>query len=519
MNNLNSPALFRSLVVYAICVPLAITVGYLLTDLQDYESMGFIGVLVAILIFPVLMKWHYPLLIFSIGCPITLFFLPGKPSLFITMVAVSLSISVVESILNRDKHPVPAGGVRWTLLALLLVVILTAKLTGGIGLHSLGSNVYGGKKYATLFIGILSFFAITAQPIPKHKVNRYILLFFAGGFLSFISDVYVLIPEPLHFIYLFIPPTDRLMDNLGNMEIEFGVSRMYGVAATASAVVYWMLARYGIREIFMTGKLWRPLLFGLSFVLVFLGGFRSAIISIAMITGILFVLEKLHRSILMLPVVLFGIMGSVALVPLAPHLPFIFQRSLAFLPLNIDPSARLDAEASTQWRLDMWSALLPQIPQYLLLGKGYSFSAETFNEYMGRGATFKSLDAGEGALALSSDFHSGPLSVVISFGIWGVLAWLAYWVAGFRVVWRNYHYGDPQLRQINLYLFAAFVCKCFGFLFIFGGIVDDVAGFASLIGLSLALNYGVARPQPEPKAVPDAAKPRLPLPARPALQG
>jgi len=126
MNNLNSPALFRSLIVYAVCVPLAVTVGYLLTDFQDYDSMGFIGVLIAILIFPLLMKWHYPLLIFSWAAPTTLFFLPGKPSLFIAMVMVSLSISVVESILNREKRFVPAGGVRWTLLALLLVVYLTA---------------------------------------------------------------------------------------------------------------------------------------------------------------------------------------------------------------------------------------------------------------------------------------------------------------------------------------------------------------------------------------------------------
>jgi hypothetical protein len=217
--------------------------------------------------------------------------------------------------------------------------------------------------------------------------------------------------------------------------------------------------------------------------------------------------------------ILLGIMGSVALVPLASHLPYTFQRTLAFLPLNIDPGARADAEGSTQWRLDIWMALWPQVPQYLLLGKGYSFSAETFNEFMGRDATFRSVDAGNNALALSNDFHSGPLSVVICFGIWGVLVWLAFWAAGFRVVWRNYKYGDPQLRHLNIFLFASFIGKCVVFLFIFGAISEDVAGFAGLIGLSLALNHGVARQQTQPQAVPAAAKARLPLPARPALQG
>src|ERR1022692_4952848 len=119
MNNINTSALFRSLIVYAICVPLAIIIGYTLTNPLDYQSMGFIGVLVAILIFPLLMKWHYPLLIFSWSAPVTLFFLPGRPSLFLAMVVASLSISVVERILNREKHFVPTGGIVWPLLALL----------------------------------------------------------------------------------------------------------------------------------------------------------------------------------------------------------------------------------------------------------------------------------------------------------------------------------------------------------------------------------------------------------------
>ena len=513
MNNINSAALFRSLIVYAVCVPLAIFVGYTLTNPLDYQSMGFIGVLMAVLIFPLLMKWHYPLLIFSSLCPFTVFFLPARPNLFLPMVMISLSISVVERILNKEKHFVRSTVVVWPLLALVAVVFITAELTGGFGLRSMGSSVYGGKKYVTLFIGILSFFAITAQAIPKEKANLYITLYFAGTFFGFISDLYALIPEPLHFIYLIFPVSDRGIDEMGEFHLEFGVTRLFGIAGTAGGVFYWMLARYGIRDIFLSGKLWRPLMFGLAFIFIFMGGFRSAIIGAMIVFGLIFVLEKMHQSILMLPIILIGIMGSVALVPLASHLPHTFQRALAFLPLKIDPDVRMDAEGSTQWRLDIWQALLPEIPKYLLVGKGYAFSAETFTQSMGRDATFqKTLSAADNPLALSSDFHSGPLSVVLSFGIWGVLVWLWYWAAGFWVVWRNYHYGDPAVRHANLFLFALFVAKVFGFLFIFGGIVEDVGSFACLIGLSLALNNGVTRPRPQ-----RATNPRSSFPTRPAF--
>jgi hypothetical protein len=34
----NAPAIFRSLIVYAICMPLAIMMGYLLTNPLDYST-------------------------------------------------------------------------------------------------------------------------------------------------------------------------------------------------------------------------------------------------------------------------------------------------------------------------------------------------------------------------------------------------------------------------------------------------------------------------------------------------
>src|ERR1017187_8986160 len=212
MNTVNPATLLRSLIVYAIIVPLAILVGYLLANQMDYQTLGFMGVLVAILIFPLLMKWHYPLLIFSWSLPVTLFFVPGHPSLFMFMVVVSLGISVVERILDRNQPFLPATSVRWPLLAFLALIFLTAKLTGGFGLRSLGSEVYGGKKYVGLIIGILSFFAITARPIPKKHANLYITLYFAGTFFNFIQDLYSLVPGPLQVIYLLIPPSITTMD-------------------------------------------------------------------------------------------------------------------------------------------------------------------------------------------------------------------------------------------------------------------------------------------------------------------
>jgi hypothetical protein len=509
MNTANPSVLFRSLIVYAICVPLAIFVGYLLTNPQDLETIGFIGVMAAILVFPLLMRFHYPLLIFSWNLPVTLFFLPGHPSLFYLMVLASLSISVVERILDRNQPFLPASAVRWPLLAFLALIIITAKLTGGFGLRSMGSDVYGGKKYVGLVIGIMSFFAITARPIPKRYAGLYVTLWFAGSFFNAISDFYSVTPQSLRFIFVLIPPSNSGLDEMGNLDVVLGQTRLAGIAGAAGSVWCWMLARHGFRNCFLTPKLWRPVTLVAMLPLVMLGGFRSAIIGLMLITGLMFYMEKIHRTGLMLALVLAGIMGSAMLVPLAPHLPFTFQRALAFLPLDISPEARMNAETSTEWRLEIWRALLPQIPNYLLIGKGYAFSAEIYNEEMGANSIFhgqKVIDASQNALALSSDFHSGPLSLIIPFGIWGVLLWLWYLIAGFFVVWRNYRNGNPDLGFINRYLYVVFIVKCITFVFIFGDLVGDMAGYAAIIGLSIALNHGIGRPQPIKKPLP--AKPR-----------
>jgi len=517
MNNVNPSALLRSLIVYAICVPLAIIVGWMLTNPLDYQSIGFIGILIAVMVFPLFMKWHYPLLIFCWSFPATLFFLPGHPNAFLAMVAISLSISVIERILDKRNAFLPAGGVQWPLFAFLAVIVITAKLTGGFGLRSMGSDVYGGKKYVFLIVGILSFFALIARPIPKERANFYITLYFAGGFFAVISDLYAYTPAPLQFLYLLFPPSFRTVDLSGHVEVELGITRLSSVASAAGAVIFWMLARHGLRGCFQLGKPWRPLVLAAMTALIFLGGFRSSIVGLAMVMGMLFYLEKLHRTGVMIVAVAAGLLGGALLIPLAPHLPFTFQRSLAFLPLNVSTEARMDAEASTEWRLEIWQALMPQIPKYLFLGKGYAFSSETFQESMGNDATFKRfIDAADNPFALAGDFHSGPISLVLPFGIWAVIVWLWFWVAGFFVVWRNYRYGDPSLRRINTFLFTLYVTGCFFFVFIFGDPVNDVGHFCGIIGLSIALNHGICR-RPAPAQKQNAGALRQ-APGNPAFQ-
>jgi len=492
---MNHSAFLRNLIIYAICWPAAIIVGYWAVsaaNVPTYSSLSLIGIVALVLSTPILLRWHYPLMIFCWSLPVTLFFLQGSPTIGLAMIAISLGISLLQRATNRNMHFIRAPQIVLPLCALIVVVLVTAKFTGGIGLHSLGSEVMGGKKYVFLLAGIFGYFALTARRIPPEHANRYIALFFLPPCIGIIGELVNVLPSFLYWIFLVIPP-----DFYGTNSA--GATRFPSIGGAAMTIFLFMLVRYGIRGIFLEGKWWRPTVLILSFVGIFFGGFRSFVGLYALIFLIQFFMEGMHRTKLLPLLIFMGVFAAVLCVPFSNHLPRTFQRALSFLPLNIDPMVRAEAEGSLDWRIEMWKAVLPQVPQHLLLGKGYAITQEDW-EFMGRDEAFHAIDPAEQSLALSGDYHNGPLSVILPFGIWGTIAWLWFLIAGGWALHHNHRYGNPALQTINLALFALFIAKVIFFFFIFGSLYSDLAVFVGIVGMSVSINGGMMKPAPKPRS-------------------
>jgi hypothetical protein len=225
-----------------------------------------------------------------------------------------------------------------------------------------------------------------------------------------------------------------------------------------------------------------------------LGGFRSSVILCGLIFTVQFFLERVYRTRVFPMFIFCGIIIAVLLVPFAQKLPYTWQRSLAFLPLKINETAKRDAQNTLEWRLQIWKDMLPTVPQYLLLGKGYSLSK--LDLATASSQSFKYVSDAD-AVSIVGNYHSGPLSVAIPFGIWGIIGVLWFWIASLHGLHRNYRYGDPTLRVVNGFLFAYFTAKIILFLVVFGGLYGDMATFVGIIGLSISLNGGVRRPVPQ----------------------
>ena len=493
----SSPFYLRSIIIYSICVPLALLLGYLLSDPLSWASFGTVGTVLFLLSLPLLLLFHHPLLVLSWNAFMVVFFLPGGLQVWVPIAVMSLAISVVRRTIDSRYRFISVPEVTKPLIALMFVILITAEATGGIKVRSMGGDVYGGKRYVQLLGAILGYFALTSTRIPVRRAKLYMGLFLLGGMTALIGDFFYFDTSAFQFIYLFFPPS---------RPVETGITRLAGLGSASSVVFSFMLARYGVRGLFQLRKPWRLAIFLFFTVISLYGGFRSTIISFFLIFAIQFYLEGLHRTAYLPVLALSFILAASLALPFVRQLPYTFQRALAFLPIDLDPRAVQDAEDSTKWRLQTWEAVLGQVPSHLLLGKGLVMTAKDYEFALGDLThSLQVISEDQNWAALAGDYHNGPLSLVMQFGIWGVLAFVWFQVAAFRVLINNYRYGNPALRTINTFLLAVYTARALMWLLIVGGFYSDMQGYVGYLAMSICLNGGVARPEPEPAAEPARA--------------
>jgi O-antigen ligase len=267
-----------------------------------------------------------------------------------------------------------------------------------------------------------------------------------------------------------------------------------------------MLLRFGVRGILDGSRPWRFALYLGVVLLSLIGGFRSVLLAQALLFLVMFTLEGFWRTRMAVALVVLALLGVVLLALTAHHLPIAFQRSLSILPFDIDPAVRLDAQMSSEWRIKMWKVLWAEIPKYFWLGKGYVANATDY--FLILDSTRRGLAESYEISMLAGDYHNGPLSVIIPFGIWGVLTFGAFWVVAARVLRANYRHGRPELILINRFLLAVFWADLIFFLLIFGDLTIDFQRLAGYLALSIGLNGGMAS-----ASAPSGVSDELPMPS------
>lgn len=499
----------RAVAIYATIIPLAFILGYMLAVPMDYFSLATIGAVFLLLLLPLLLRWHYPMLLLSWNTVAVLPFLPGSPQVRLALTAASLLITWLVYALDRRIKPLNVRSITWPLVVLTLIVILTMQLTGGAGFRALGGQSGGAGRYVMLAGGILGFFAISARPIPASSANLYVGLYFLGGLTMALSSLATVLPRWMDYLYLLFPVEQTYFEEAPTV-LSTTVSRLFGIASASMLAIFYMLARFGFRGMLNIQKPWRMAIFLGCCIGVLFGGYRSFLLLVLGVMGLQVYLEGFFKM-KYLPVwsLIFALLISV--LPIVDRLPYRVQRSLAFLPVQVSPAVAIDVQASTDWRIEIWKRVWTEIPNYWLLGKGYRLDPRALDM-----AQFRDYRGGEGeAAVIAGDYHNGPLSIIVPLGMPGVVAVVWFWITAWRFLLHNYRNGAPELKTVNTLLLAFFCVRVFHFVVIFGSFYSEFAHFTGLVGLSVALNGGWARAVTAPATVEETApEPIRPLRAR-----
>jgi len=450
-----------------------------------------VALLLFVLAVPIFIRWHHVLLIFFWNAAFNFPFLPGQPHFWLLLAVLSFGISWLNGLLGGGKF-LRAPELTRPLVFLGFVVILTGMARGGIGARAFGSASYGGKNYFYIFGAILGYFALTAVRVPTAKAGRVARIYIFSGVTFVLANIAFLLGPAFYFLFYLLPSEYVGSQVIAETGLQPGVIERYnGVAPACTTLICYFLLRWGIRGIFSYGHPWRIVLLVGTLLLSTLGGFRGLIIILSLLFLCQFTAEGLWRT-RFLPILLgFGVLTGFMVFAWSDKLPLVAQRAVCFLPVKVDPGVKADADYSWEWRLEMWRVLVPKIPQYLLLGKGYAIDPDELY--------FADIGGGAGEIEnrvamVSGDYHSGPLSTIIPLGLWGVIGLLWLLAAGTRVLYLNHRYGDPALHNVNTFFLAYFITQSIFFFTVFGAFNSQLYVFTGILGMSVSINGGVRKP-------------------------
>ncbi len=381
-----------------------------------------------------------------------------------------------KTIRKKRSQPITPPQLFIILFMVLLVMIMVLR---GTGFRFLGDTQWGGFRYISIFLGGMFYVSIRfikMNPKTWMRALRWMLLL---GTLPLLAEmIFLLSRGTFYHHYTFFTFSGSTQVNFMDFAIETeGVRRLQTALMTGEALMLFTLAF--LRK---SGRDKSQMIFWVFLVaagiLMAVSGHRIAILRLLGVTWLYFWLcSEGKRSQYLAISICFCLTSLILLYLTAPFLPLAAQRMLAILPgVDIDPIAKLSADSTSEWRLTLWLDAIKQIPEYLFIGKGFTFQGN-FRELlaMAGGDEYVRMWALE-----NSAYHNGILSLLICTGLPGLLLGTGFLVCGLL----RYHRlastfkRNPSLHALWAALFSSVLVTVILYFTVYG---DVFVSFPSIL--------------------------------------
>lgn len=359
----------------------------------------------------------------------------------------------------------------------LIAFIGQAYVRNPVGLSIFGSGTIGGRPYFEIAISAVSFVLLSVLVVDLKSVRTMVYANFAG---SIIVAAY----QTILGLFPFLAYYSNSIYSIGTT----GISAQQHISVTNVAyqgsgrmkfLGVWGQPLLVMALVFKTPlQLLNPRNLGFGFMVFFAGvavllsGFRSELANIGFLTIAAVFLHRKPVQILVMGVVAAPLLALVLVLQGSLiDFPLPIQRTLSFLPGDWSNRATVEAEGSTEWRIEMWREALSS-DRYIrnkLFGDGFGFTAREMDyqyELMTIGVS--GADKQDFYLATGT-YHSGPVETIKRIGYVGLAVLLI--VMG--VVFKHAVTMVNRTRDTPYYPYAMFVAlplvvHPFMFILVFG---------------------------------------------------
>jgi O-antigen ligase len=460
----------KTLVVSVVCLLLAVILGWQVGN-GDYIFLALecATILVVVAAF-FLGGFFWVLAIASSFLSGTFPILQGQFTPFHIFVAVGvIKFLIADVVLQRTKVTM---GSRFdaVMITAFMSILLWHGFHDRFGMRFLGSDIWGGKFYVNVFVGMASFCVIQSIPIkPKLWAKLPYVVLGVAAFDLLITVITTIFPSLIFVVYPFYSAvsTAGVIEALSGNAVD--TARLYAFGNFGFILIVVILASTSIRKIFTISNLFRLLLLLGAGLSVLYSSFRTSVFNSAIAALVAGIRDLRWAVVAILPLLAAFLLGLSFVNSELVSLPKQFQRSLAFLPGKWDAEMAKDVTASNDFRRDVWTLWLQQyFPAHPWFGRGFGFRSDWARNYSPIVAT---PDANQ-QMVETGNIHNGFFSALDAFGIVGTIFFVVW---NIRLFWLTFQVPHPG-RETGVLTYRFLGLYLATFIFCFWGGAPNIGG-------------------------------------------
>jgi hypothetical protein len=378
-----------------------------------------------------------------------------------------------------------------------LLYIVTVFFRNPVGFAFLGSGErVGGKPYIDIILASMAYLILSRvriTPVYARKFPFWILV--VATFTALTGAVALFTPQVgiiLGQVYSPFAPTSLVLD------VKAGETRFGFLGGLGTTLILYVVAQTNPLNLIHFRHLNSLCLYLSGLVMIFLSGFRNAIVSSILYTVLAtFMRDRFLGAVKIAFAGIVVILGAIIISFTNIDLPKTAQRALCFLPGNWDPDAVSDAKDSAEWRFEMWEIALTS-DKYIhnkIFGDGFGYMRSDYERARLIEMGYTSLMEGESRqemFLLDGDLHSGPVSTIRFVGYVGLALFLPLLYLLMKMAWRLIGYSMQTGYQICVFFYCipCIILPIF-FILVFGDYRSEFVNILMSAGFMKSLQKSI----------------------------